>query len=242
MMRAMTDAPPPASPPPAPPPPEELIVFDLDGTLIDSAPDLAAALNRLLAAEGRAMLPFGQVRAMIGNGAQKLVERGFAATGGPPEDLQAATDRFLAIYGRALACHTRLYPGVEETLDHLAAGGARLALLTNKPQAPTLAILEELRLAHWFAPDLVLGGDAGPPKKPDPAGLQTLLATAGVSPDRAVMVGDSAADVGAARAAGVFSIAVAYGYAQGRPEDLGADRLIAAFPDLIAALQAGRAA
>ncbi|MEQ8603446.1 MAG: phosphoglycolate phosphatase [Marivibrio sp.] len=217
---------------------DRLIVFDLDGTLIDSAPDLAAALNRLLAAEGRAMLPFRQVRAMIGRGAQKLVARGFAATGGPPADLEAATARFLAIYGRALACHTRPYPGVPETLERLRGAGARFALLTNKPQAPSEAILAELGLNGWFEAGLVLGGDAAPAKKPDPAGLIALMTAAGVPAARTILVGDSAADVDAARAAGVACVAVAYGYTQEPAAELGADLVLAGFSDLPAALDA----
>lgn len=209
-----------------------VLLFDLDGTLIDSAPDLAAALNRTLAVAGREMLPFAAVRGMIGNGAAKLVERGFAATGGPPADLEAETARFLAIYGRALACHTRLYDGVAETLETLADTGHHLAIVTNKPLTPTLAILDALDLARFFPEDHVVGGDSFPVRKPAPEPLLGLLTRIGGAPETAVMIGDSHNDIEAARAAGIASVAVGYGYCRGAPADLGADRLIARFADL----------
>jgi phosphoglycolate phosphatase len=212
------------------------LLFDLDGTLIDSAPDLAAALNRVLASAGREMLPFIQVRGMIGNGARKLVERGYRASGGPPEDLDAETERFLSIYGRALACHTRVYDGVAETLAMLAARGHRLGIVTNKPFAPTLGVLQALDLSRHFAPEHVVGGDSVATRKPDPEPLMALLDRMGHEAEAAIMIGDSANDIEAARAAGVRSIAVSYGYCRGAPADLGADRLVDRFGEVPAAL------
>ncbi|MBP5857633.1 phosphoglycolate phosphatase [Marivibrio halodurans] len=213
-----------------------VLLFDLDGTLIDSAPDLAAALNRVLAVAGRQMLPFARVRSMVGNGAAKLVERGFEATGGPPDDLGAETERFLAIYGRALACHTRVYDGVVDTLDRLAEAGHALAIATNKPLAPTLAVLDALDLARFFPADHVVGGDSFAEKKPAPDPLLGLLGRIGAAPEASVMIGDSHNDVEAARAAGIAAVAVGYGYCRGRPEDLGADALIQDFAGLPMAL------
>ncbi|MCR9218806.1 MAG: phosphoglycolate phosphatase [Alphaproteobacteria bacterium] len=214
------------------------LLFDLDGTLIDSAPDLAAALNRVLADRGRPRLSEATVRTLVGGGARRLVTRGFAATGGPPDDLERAVDAFLESYMGEIALRTRPYEGVVETLAALSGAGRSLAVVTNKPTRAARLVLEALDLARWFAPEHVIGGDDFPAKKPDPAPVRGALRRLGAPPEGAVMIGDSAADVGAARAAGLRSIAVGYGYAGGPAEALGADRLIARFDDLPAALDA----
>jgi phosphoglycolate phosphatase len=214
-----------------------LLIFDLDGTLIDSAPDIAVALNRVLASAGRDMVSFQAARAMVGQGARTLVQRGFEATGGPPADLEGETARFLTIYGRALACHTTVYDGVAQTLGMLRDSGHTLALLTNKPLAPTRAILGALDLERYFDADLVLGGDGPYPKKPDPASLHAILQFRAHAPAQAVMIGDSINDIAAAQSAGIAAIAVRYGYCDRPPEDLGADSLIARFSDLPDALE-----
>ena len=178
------------------------VVFDLDGTLIDSAPDLRVAVNKLLAEHGRLPLTLDQVKMMVGDGAAKLVERAFDATGGAPagSDPAGLTTRFLAFYEGHSADLTRPYPGVEETLSDLKARGLALGICTNKPEAATLEVIRELNLDGFF--DAVLGGDSiEGARKPDPRMLQAVLDTLGVGASEMVMVGDAANDVGVARAA-----------------------------------------
>jgi phosphoglycolate phosphatase len=187
----------------------ELVVFDLDGTLIDSSRDLAAALNQTLDRlhPGTPALSVDEVRSMIGDGALKLITRALRATGLPdaPKD---ALPVFLECYGARLLEETILYPGVRETLEALAP--RHLAVLTNKPGDFSRAILEGLGVAPFFR--RVYGGGDLPDKKPHPVGLHRLLAEAGVAAGRAVMVGDSAIDVRTGRAAGVRTIGVRYGF------------------------------
>ncbi len=211
------------------------LVFDLDGTLIDSAPDLHACLNRLLAAEGRRCLDLAEVVAMVGDGVPALVRRAYEATGGLPDDIEAAIAQYRALYGDALADRTVPYPGVIETLALLLAAGHRMAVCTNKPLAPTLEILETLGLAGFFR--TVAGGDTLPVRKPDPGHLLGLLKMLESRPDRAVMIGDSLNDIQVAAGAGVRSIAVSYGYRKQPAEELGADIVIDRFSDIPAALK-----
>lgn len=212
----------------------DVLCLDLDGTLIDSAADLAAALNALLAEEGLRALEVSEVKQMIGDGAARLVERGLAAAGAPVDDSAPYVDRFLAHYAGAETAHTETYPGVRETLEALRADGWRLAVVTNKPEAPTRAILDALGLAPLF--EAVGGGDSFPVRKPDPGHLLGVLALLGAEPARAIMVGDNAHDVAVARAAGIPAVAVSYGYPRMDPEKLGADRLIHSFAELPRAL------
>ncbi len=211
------------------------LVFDLDGTLIDSAPDLHACLNRLLAAEGRRRLDLVEVVAMVGDGVPALVRRAYEATGGLPDDIEAAIARYRALYGDALADKTVPYPDVIETLARLLAAGHRMAVCTNKPLAPTLEILDALDLARFFR--TVAGGDTLPVRKPDPGHLLGLLKMLESTPDRAVMIGDSLNDIQVAANAGVRSIAVSYGYRKQPAEELGADIVIDRFSDIPAALE-----
>lgn len=213
------------------------VVFDLDGTLIDSAPDLRRAVNRLLASEGRASLDLDAVVGMIGDGAQKLIERAFKATGGLDDahDLADLTARFLAFYeGRATEL-THPYPGVVETLRWLRSQGITLGICTNKPEAPTREILQDLGLDAHFA--AVFGGDTiDGVRKPDPRLLLAVLHALDRSPSEAVMVGDNANDVAVARAAGVPIILRANGYTRTPANDLGADLVIDTFTELPEAL------
>ncbi len=213
----------------------DAVVFDLDGTLVDSAPDLTRALNCLLEEIGRPALPLTAVLGMIGDGVAKLVERGLAATGGPPQGQSnaALVERFRALYLDRLAVETRPYPGVRETLESLAKAGYALGVCTNKPTAATEALLAALDLGRWFA--VVSGGD-GPQRKPDPAPLLALLTQLGASPARAVMVGDGINDVLAARAAGMTAVLVSYGYARVPVPELGADRIVDSMTELPALL------
>ncbi|MBI4184044.1 MAG: phosphoglycolate phosphatase [Proteobacteria bacterium] len=218
-------------------PARPVLLFDLDGTLIDSAPDLAASLNHLLAGLGRGALALPAVTAMVGDGAAKLVERGLAATGGPPAagpGLAELVARFLAHYERHATVLTRPFPGVAATLAGLAAAGYRAGVCTNKPERATRTILAGLGLARFFA--AVGGGDSFPVKKPDPGHVTALLGLLDARPAEAVMVGDSANDVAAARAAGLPVVAVSYGYTPLPAATLGADAVIERFADLPAAL------
>ena len=187
-----------------------VVLFDLDGTLVDSAPDLAAALNRLLAEIGRDSLPLPDIKPMIGDGIAKMVERGLDATGGRGEALARHVDRFRDIYEGMLAVRTRPYPGVTETLAALRDAGCRLGVVTNKPERASRKLLSALGLAEFFA--AIAGGDSYPVRKPDPGHLLNLLGEMQARPADAVMVGDSAHDVAAARGANMPVILMSYGY------------------------------
>lgn len=212
------------------------VVFDLDGTLIDSAGDLAAALNRMLGEAGRPTVALAQVKRMIGDGSAKLIERGFAATGSVPAPaiLKARLARFLELYEADSANLTRPYDGVAETLAALARRGLKLGVCTNKPDAATRRVLDELDLGSHFA--AVAGGDAFAVRKPDPGHLLGLLDRLGVSPDAAIMVGDNEHDAAAARAAGLPIVLVSYGYARTPLAEIAPDAIIDRFADLPAAL------
>lgn len=213
----------------------QAILFDLDGTLIDSVPDLQHAINGLLAEEGRRPLELFEVIAMVGDGAGALVERAFRATGPALDDPAPFVRRYLERYEGAIARLTRPYPGVPETLEGLRRRGHRLAVVTNKPHGATMDVLGKLELLAFF--DAVVGAEDTLARKPDPAPVLAALGRLSVPPDRAVMVGDHHNDIACARSAGVPTVAVAWGYTRGRPEDLGADLLIRAFPELPHALE-----
>jgi len=210
------------------------LLFDLDGTLVDSVPDLAAALAILLAERGRPPLGIAAVTAMVGDGAAKLVERALAASGAGGTPLGPALDRFLALYEANATRLTRVYDGVPEGLGALADAGWRLALCTNKPERATRAVLEALGLAPHFA--VVLGGDSLPTRKPDAGPLLAALDRLGVAPSRAAMVGDHANDVLAARNAGTAAILARYGYGAATLGSLVPDAAIDRFSQLFGAL------
>jgi len=210
------------------------LVFDFDGTLIESAPEIAHCLNELLAANGRREVTLAEVEDMIGNGVAKLVERGFRATGGIPDDLEAQTARYVDIYDNAPVGQTPLYDGVLETLELLHDAGHTMAVCTNKLHRATVKILDEMDLSRFFS--VVAGGDTFPVRKPDPGHLTGVLEQLGVQREHAIMIGDSVNDIGCARAAGVRSVAVTYGYSSVPHAELGADALIDRFMDLPAAL------
>ena len=226
------------------------ILFDLDGTLIDSAPDLCASVNDLLAQDSLPPLSREAVRGMIGHGVRKLVERAYAFSGrtlptiiGTPmqgETLDGATDRMMEIYGRQLTRHTTLMPGAMEMVVAYHMAGVKIGVVTNKPEAFTREILGHFGLLALV--DVVVGGDTGPLRKPAPDMLEHALLQVGVSPLHALMVGDSPADTDAARAAGVASIAVGGGYTTVPADALGADRVISTLMELPAAIEAFRAA
>ena len=211
------------------------LVFDLDGTLIHSAPDLAAALNKVLEEDNRELVTLDQVTRMIGDGVATLVERGFAATGGPPDDAGHHLDRFHHHYSNATADLTALYPDVMDTLNSLRDAGHRMALCTNKPAQATAAVLEAFGLAGFF--EAVAGGDTFPVRKPSPGHLLGVLREMNAEPEHAVMIGDSPNDVQVALNAAVPVIAVAYGYRRVPADAMGADILIEHFRELPAALR-----
>ena len=188
-----------------------LVVFDLDGTLIDSIGDIAASANQsLVEAYGESTrLSPDVVRGFVGHGARQLIERCMGAAGKPDADTPRVFERFLAIYGSRLTETTRLYPGMSEALDRLEST-SRLAILTNKPGAMSRTIVKDLGLTpRFFA---VIGGDDLKTKKPDPEGLLKIAADAGVRPDETALVGDSAVDIRTARNAGAVSMGVLWGY------------------------------
>jgi len=213
--------------------PFRTIAFDLDGTLADTAPDIAAGLNRMLASLGRGTLAQDAIRDLVGGGARSLVQRALSMTGGAPEDLvDRGLPMYLDFYAQDVCVGTRPYPGVEAALDTLAAEGIALALCTNKVERLTHALVEALGWRGRFA--CVVGGDTLPTRKPDPAMLHEAIALAGGGP--AVFVGDSITDADTARAAGVPFVAVSFGYSDRPVEALGADAVIDAFSGLHAAL------
>jgi phosphoglycolate phosphatase len=207
-------------------PPFEAVVFDLDGTLVDSAPDLCALVNEMLAELDRPGLDLAEVRPMIGDGSRALLERGLRASGGipPTVDLDALFAEFLRRYVRLPVRPDQVYPGVVPVLEELAASGVRLGLCTNKPQAPTDRLLAALDLARLLT--VAIGGDALPVRKPDAGHLLAVLARLGVDVAWAALVGDSRTDLLTARATGVPCILVSSGYTPIPARDLGADRVI----------------
>ncbi|SLN56665.1 phosphoglycolate phosphatase [Oceanibacterium hippocampi] len=208
------------------------IIFDLDGTLVDTAPDLHGALQAALAHVGRPGIPLERVKHLVGAGARALVERGLDETGGRDDDalVETAFAAFLAHYGENLSVASRPYPGMVAALDALEARGARFAVCTNKPEVYSRRLLDELGLSHRFR--ALLGGDSLPVRKPDPAHILTTMERFGAQPHEAVMIGDTATDVNAARAAGIPVVAVRFGYSQVPIESLGADAVIDRFDEL----------
>lgn len=196
----------------------KLVMFDLDGTLVDSVPDLAAAVDSMLHALGRAPAGVERVRDWVGNGAQRLVRRALAGGLDDSGVADAEGELALALFMRAYAgghALTTLYPGVRECLAWLDAQGVPMAVVTNKPSAFVAPLLAEKGLLGHFR--WLVGGDTLPQQKPDPAALFHVMSQAGVAPHEALFVGDSRNDVLAARAAGVCCVAVSYGYNHGRP-------------------------
>jgi len=208
------------------------IVFDLDGTLVDTAPDLIGALNQVLHEQKLPPLPLSAARVMVGRGARALIEQGFAAAGEPldAERTPALFDRFIAIYRGRIADESRPFDGVFEALDMLAGAGAKLVVCTNKFTNLSVALLDALDMTSRFS--AVIGADSAPAPKPDPRHLQAAIAAVGGRDDRTLMVGDSASDIGAARAAKVMSVVVSFGYTEIPAADLGADHLIDHFAEL----------
>jgi phosphoglycolate phosphatase len=209
----------------------QAIIFDLDGTLVDSAEDLRAALNKLMSDLGLRPIEANEIKGMIGDGVLKLVERALVAAKGDPEQRDFLLPRFLAIYQANPADLTRSYPGVLETLDALRRKDFRLAVVTNKPVLATKKILEAMSLAEFFP--VVVGGDSVEKRKPDPAPLLEAARQLKIDASQILMVGDNIHDVEAAHAAGMRCVAVSYGYHHRPPAEFNADHLIDRFGDLL---------
>lgn len=215
----------------------QLVLFDLDGTLVDSVPDLARAVDRMLLVLDRPAAGVERVRQWVGNGAPMLVQRALAGRLEVAEPAASALfDQayalFLHYYGEALAEQSLLYPGVIDCLEGMKARGIALGIATNKPMRFTMPVLEGLGIARFF--EVVLGGDSLPTRKPDPAMLLSAIEQCATRPSRTLMVGDSSNDVKAARAAGCPVAAVPYGYNHGEPiEDSAPDLLVQRLDQLL---------
>jgi len=212
------------------------IAFDLDGTLIDTAPDLAASLNAVLAEQGVAPVSMEAARSMVGHGAKAMIERGYAATGIPlpPEASPRFVERFIEIYRARIAEESRPFPGCLDALEALEDAGAVLVIATNKRTDLAVAVIEALGMSRHFA--AIVGADMAPAAKPDARHILFAVEEADGDPDMAVMVGDSATDVNGAKNAGVPVIAVSFGYTDVAAAELGADAVIDRYDELLAAI------
>ncbi len=216
-----------------------LIVFDLDGTLVDSAPDLVDALNVVLAREGVAPVPLDRARKFVGRGGRVLIRLGLEAQGAQVSDarLEEMFAAFLAQYEAHISEKSLPYPGVIQALDRLAAAGHILAVCTNKYEVPAKMLLRDLGLAPYFA--TIVGADTFEVSKPNGAVLRLTAERAGGDPTRSILIGDTATDVATARNAGLPVVCVDFGYAPEPVADLAPDRIISHFdqlPDAVVAL------
>jgi len=212
------------------------IVFDLDGTLIDTAPDLIDTLNLILAREGLPVVPFATARNMIGGGAKAMIERALATErrSCSTKEIDHLYRAFIVHYAAHIADRSRPFPKLEATLEGLAAAGHRLAVCTNKLEWLSIRLLQALNLAHHFA--AICGQDTFGMQKPDPEIFRRTVRRAGGQPSRAIMIGDSKTDIATARAAKVPVIAVDFGYSDVAIETLEPDRTISSYADLPAAI------
>ena len=208
------------------------VVFDLDGTLVDSAPDLVATLNIVFARIGLPPVAYDAARNMVGGGARAMIVRGLKAEGRTLDvaEVDRLVSDFIDHYSVHIADRSRPFPGLEATLDALAARGCRFAVCTNKLEWLAVRLLDALALSERFA--AICGGDTFGLQKPDPELLRRTIARAGGDADWAVMVGDSITDIATARGAGVPVVAVDYGYSQTPVTELGADRVVSALSAL----------
>ena len=214
------------------------IVFDLDGTLIDTAPDLVDTLNVVFAREGWPPVPYETARNTIGGGAKMMIARGIAAEGiaVAPAKLDQLFADFIAHYTEHLADRSRPFPGLTDALDVLASGGCRFAVCTNKLERLSVLLLKQLKLADRFA--AICGQDTFGIQKPDPEVLRRTVTAAGGSLTHAIMIGDSVTDIRTARAAGIPVIAVDFGYSDRPVSEYGPDRIISHFAQLRSAIAA----
>src|SRR5580693_5014255 len=213
------------------------VVFDLDGTLVDTAPDLINALNFVLDREGLPPVPLQSARSMIGAGARRLIERGLELEGRAAsyEDVTRLTGDFIDYYAAHIADGSRPFDGLEDALDELSGRGYRFAVCTNKLEWLSKRLLDQLGLSSRFS--AICGADTFGVSKPDPAILQQTVARAGGQLSSAIMVGDAGPDIGVARRAGIPVIGVEFGYAEVPIADLKPDRLIAHMAELPATVE-----
>ncbi|MEN1926656.1 phosphoglycolate phosphatase [Luteimonas sp. MJ293] len=217
--------------------PFPVVLFDLDGTLVDSASDIATAVNRMLAEEGLAEVDESLVRSWIGDGSGMLLETALEHVGSP-RTTEELLPRFMKHYGDTLLLSPQLYPGVRETLDALAAKGVTMAVCTNKPEPFVAPLLKELQIDGAFSG--VVGAGTLPERKPHPQPLLHLAEQSGIEPERCLMVGDSPTDFNAARAAGMPVVLVSYGYPRGFDlHGAGALAVIDRFEELLALRHSG---
>jgi phosphoglycolate phosphatase len=212
------------------------VVFDLDGTLIDTAPDLIDTLNVVFARACLAPVEYGRARNMIGSGARRMIESGLLSESRQvsPDEIDRMFDEFIAHYSAHIADRSRPFPGLEAALDELAARECRFAVCTNKLERLSRLLLDALGLSNRFA--AICGQDTFKIQKPNPEILRRTIAAAGGIPGRAIMVGDSGTDIDTARAAGVPMVAVDFGYSDPPVARLRPDRLIGHFSELPAAV------
>ncbi len=214
------------------PNPAPLVVFDLDGTLVDSAPDLVNSLNVILEREGIPAFPVEQARKFVGRGGRMMIRQGLEAARAQVSDgrLEEMFAAFLAHYEDHLSVKTRFYPGAEAALDRLSADGHGLAICTNKFEKPSKMLIGDLGATSRFR--AICGQDTFAVYKPNPAMLRLTIEKAGGDPTRAIMVGDTSTDIETAKAAGLPVIAVDFGYAPEPVATLGPDRIIGRFDQL----------
>jgi len=212
--------------------PAPLLVFDLDGTLVDTAPDLVDTLNVVLAREGLPVVRYESARMMIGGGAKAMLARGLEADGRvpTPQLMDRLFADFIAHYTDHIAVRSRPFPGLVDALDLLGARGHRFAVCTNKLERLSVLLLRALDLADRF--DVICGQDTFGIQKPDPEVLRRTIAAAGGAPGEAIMIGDSATDIRTAQAAGIPVIAVDFGYSEQPVSDFAPDRVISHFQQL----------
>jgi phosphoglycolate phosphatase len=218
--------------------PAPTIVFDLDGTLIDTAPDLIDTLNVVFGREGLPPVPYEAARNAIGGGAKAMIARGIAAEGRvvTPAKLDQMFTDFIAHYSEHVADRSRPFPGLIDALDVLAERGCRFSVCTNKLERLSVLLLEQLKIADRF--EAICGQDTFGIQKPDPEILRRTVAAAGGNLQHAIMIGDSATDIRTARAAGVPVIAVDFGYSDRPVSEFGPDQIISHFTQLPASIAA----
>jgi len=217
--------------------PDRAVIFDLDGTLVDTAPDLMRATNHVLESLGRRPISMDEVRSFVGHGARALLTRGLAATGGLPEAYDVEPDyiRFVDYYSQNIAEGSTPFPGLIRLLDRLKAEGFGLGVCTNKLEGLSVQLLDALKLSPYFG--AVVGPDTLGIAKPDPRPFREAVSRLGLIAPRALMVGDSETDILTARNAGVPVIAVPFGYTPKPVQDFGPDRMISHFDEAYEAIQ-----
>ena len=213
------------------------IVFDLDGTLVDTAPDLMAATNAVLTAHDRRPVSLSEVREMVGQGARRLIERGFALTGGPiePARLEPLYKDFIDHYMANIAVHSAPFDGVPALLERCRAEGFAMAICTNKLEVMSVRLIDELGLSHYFG--AIVGPDTIGIAKPDPAPYHEAVKRAGGNSPSSVMIGDTATDIATAKAAGAPVIAVSFGYTDEHVSAFDPDHVVDHFDEVWALIE-----